>query len=55
VKKPIYTLIPIQLAEQLKTAIYKPILLMREMGLWVKRAKEKDHIDSIIQTAFGQT
>lgn len=47
-------LVPVELAEQLKTAVYKPILLMKEMGLWVKHAKEENHIDSIIQTAFDQ-
>jgi ion channel-forming bestrophin family protein len=47
-------LLPLELAKPIKAAIYKPILLMKEMGLWVKRAKEENHIDSIIQTAFDQ-
>jgi putative membrane protein len=41
-----------ELADKLSPAIYKPIMLMKQMGLWVQRAKEQGKIDSIIQTAF---
>lgn len=42
------------LTEKLKPAIYKPILLMKEMGLWVQKAKEEGKIDTIIQCSFDQ-
>ncbi|WGQ09415.1 bestrophin family ion channel [Pedobacter gandavensis] len=43
-----------ELSEKLKPGIYKPILLMKEMGLWVQKAKEEGKIDTIIQTSFDQ-
>lgn len=39
-------------AVKLKNAQYKPIVLMREMGLWVKQARDKGLIDPISQTAI---
>lgn len=43
-----------ELAEKLKPAIYKPILLMKEMGAWVQKAKEEGKIDTILQSSFDQ-
>lgn len=43
-----------ELSKQLKPAIYKPILLMKEMGLWVQKAKQEGKIDTIIQASFDQ-
>lgn len=40
------------LAEQLSTAKYKPIMLMKEMGTWVQQAKQAGKIDTILQSAF---
>lgn len=42
------------LAKRLSTAIYKPIMLMKEMGLWVQQAKEIGKIDTILQAAFDE-
>ena len=38
--------------EKLKNAHYKPIVMMREMGIWIKHAKHNGLIDSISQTAM---
>lgn len=46
--------LPVEIANTLKGAQYKPILLMREMGLWVKQAREKDLIDPICQAAIDE-
>ncbi|ALL07335.1 hypothetical protein AQ505_18690 [Pedobacter sp. PACM 27299] len=43
-----------ELTEKLKPAIYKPILLMKEMGAWVQKAKEEGKIDTILQSSFDQ-
>ncbi|MBC8984354.1 hypothetical protein H9X96_01040 [Pedobacter sp. N36a] len=43
-----------ELSESLKPAIYKPILLMKEMGFWVQKAKEEGEIDTIIQHSFDR-
>lgn len=43
-----------ELSEKLKPAIYKPILLMKEMGAWVQKAKEEGKIDTILQSSFDQ-
>lgn len=45
-------LLPGQLSEQLKPVIFKPVLLLKEMGLWVRKAKEEGQIDSIQQASF---
>ncbi len=39
-------------AEQIATAKYKPVMLMKEMAAWVQQAREKDKIDTILQSAF---
>ncbi len=41
-----------ELAQRINNAKYKPIVLMKEMALWVKKAKDRGQIDSIIQGAF---
>lgn len=46
--------LPIDLVNILKEARYKPILLMREMGLWVKQAHDQGLIDPICQTAMDE-
>lgn len=45
-------LLPKQLVEQLKDVQYKPIIILRELGIWVKNAKAENKIDSITQLAF---
>ncbi|OXA98170.1 hypothetical protein B0A75_14590 [Flavobacterium oncorhynchi] len=47
-------LLPKELAEQLKEVQFKPIIILRELGLWVKNAKSEDKIDSITQLAFEE-
>lgn len=37
-----------------KNATYKPVILMKQMGLWLKNAKEQGRIDSITQVAFDE-
>lgn len=41
-----------ELAKRLKGAIYKPIILMKEMGFWVQKAKQEGRIDTILQASF---
>lgn len=45
-------LLPPLLAEKLSNARYKPIMLMKEMGLWVQKAKQEGKIDSMVAVAF---
>jgi putative membrane protein len=40
------------LVQQLQDVKYKPIILMKEMGLWVQKARETGKIDTILQSAF---
>ena len=47
-------LLPKELAEQLKEVQFKPIIILRELGLWVKNAKSENKIDSITQLAFEE-
>nr|WP_295924013.1 bestrophin family ion channel [uncultured Dyadobacter sp.] len=44
--------LPAELAEMLKNARFKPVILMREMGIWVKQAREKGLIEPICQVAI---
>ncbi|WP_291103856.1 MULTISPECIES: bestrophin family protein [unclassified Flavobacterium] len=37
---------------QIKTAVFKPIMILKELGCWVKKAKANGKIDSIIQSSF---
>lgn len=39
-------------AESLKEVRYKPIIILRELGNWIKKAKADGKIDSVTQLAF---
>jgi putative membrane protein len=41
-----------QLVKQLQDVKYKPIILMKEMGSWVQKARETGKIDTILQSTF---
>ncbi|MFH6998838.1 bestrophin family protein [Flavobacterium sp. FlaQc-57] len=45
-------LLPKELVEQLKEVQYKPIIILRELGIWVKNTKLENKIDSVTQLAF---
>ncbi|WP_428229462.1 bestrophin family protein [Flavobacterium sp.] len=47
-------LLPKEFADQLKTIQYKPIIILRELGIWVKSAKAENKIDSVTQLAFEE-
>lgn len=47
-------LLPKELAEQLKEVQFKPVIILRELGIWVKNAKTENKIDSITQLAFEE-
>jgi len=47
-------LLPQDFKEQLKDIHYKPIIILRELGLWVKKAKEEGKIDGMAQLAFEE-
>lgn len=47
-------LLPKELAEQLKEVQFKPVIILRELGNWVKNAKSENKIDSITQLAFEE-
>lgn len=42
------------LAEELKTAVYKPAILIRKMGEWVRQAREQGHVDVFLSASFDQ-
>ncbi|MBB6274409.1 putative membrane protein [Pedobacter cryoconitis] len=42
------------LADKLKPAIYKPAMLLTEMGAWVRRRRLNGELDSILATSFDQ-
>ena len=42
------------LAQQLKDIKYKPVFLLKEMGVWIQHAKLQGKIDSILQAAFEE-
>jgi putative membrane protein len=46
--------LPGPLAERIAPARYKPIMLMREMGLWIQKARNGQHIDAICQAAMDE-
>ena len=46
--------LPATVYHEINQARYKPILIMKAMGSWVKTAKENGQMDSIIQAAFDQ-
>lgn len=47
-------LLPAEFALKLQPAVYKPIIIMKEMGEWVQKAKKEGRIDSIGQAAFDE-
>lgn len=47
-------LLPKEFAEKLKEVQYKPIIILRELGIWVKNAKAENKIDSVTQLAFEE-
>lgn len=47
-------LLPAEFALKLQPAVYKPIIIMKEMGEWVQKAKKEGRIDTIVQTAFDE-
>ncbi|UUW07926.1 hypothetical protein NLG42_17685 [Flavobacterium plurextorum] len=47
-------LLPKELTEQLKEVQFKPVIILRELGIWVKNAKSENKIDSITQLAFEE-
>ncbi|WP_066306083.1 bestrophin family protein [Flavobacterium sp. TAB 87] len=40
--------------QQLQTAVFKPIIILKELGLWINRAKQDGKLDSITQVAFDE-
>lgn len=47
-------LLPADLSRRMQQAIYKPMMILMEIGQWVKTAFEKKEIDSITQAAFDR-
>lgn len=43
-----------EFAAQLKEVRYKPIIILRELGIWVKNAKAENKLDSVTQLAFEE-
>ncbi|MFD2940733.1 bestrophin family protein [Flavobacterium notoginsengisoli] len=43
-----------EFAESLKEVRFKPIIILRELGNWIKKAKAEGKIDSITQLAFEE-
>lgn len=46
--------LPAELAAALKDARFKPVILMREMGVWIKQTRDKELIDPICQVAMDE-
>ncbi|MDN5289038.1 MAG: hypothetical protein JWR38_5312 [Mucilaginibacter sp.] len=44
--------LPEALVTKISGAIFKPVMLMKEMGLWIKESRDENRMDSIIQVAF---
>ena len=42
------------LAHKFETVKFKPVILLKEMALWVKEAKDAGNIDTILQAAFDE-
>lgn len=40
--------------DKLKSVHFKPIIILKELGLWVKKAKEEGKIDGMAQLAFEE-
>jgi len=47
-------LLPTSFAEQLKGFTFKPVIIMKELGLWVGNARTESRIDTIAQVAFDE-
>lgn len=47
-------LLPPQLAEAVYAGRFRPVLLLKEIGRWINRAREEGRIDPIILTAFDR-
>lgn len=47
-------LLPKETTAKLKDVQYKPIVLLRELGIWVKNAKADGKIDTVAQLAFEE-
>lgn len=47
-------LLPKELATQVQPARFKPILLLKEMGIWLQQARAEGRLDSMILTAFDR-
>lgn len=47
-------LLPKEFATELKEVQYKPIIILKALGVWVKNAKSENKIDSITQLAFEE-
>lgn len=47
-------LLPKEFADQLKEVKFKPIIILRELGVWVGNAKWDAKIDSVTQLAFEE-
>lgn len=46
--------LPADLAASLTQARFKPIMIMKQMALWVQEARTKGHIDTILQASFDE-
>ena len=46
--------LPEGLAFRINSAEFQPVMLMKEMALWIKKAKNDGQIDTIIQVAFDE-
>ena len=44
--------LPEAAVNEINNAQYKPIIILKKMGIWVHQAKESGNIDTIIQAAF---
>lgn len=49
-----HRLLPESVAKPLKSVTFKPVMIMKELGLWIKKAKTAGRVDSITQTAMEE-
>ena len=42
------------LAKKIESVKFKPVILLKEMAIWIKEAKDVGNIDSILQSAFDE-
>ncbi|QNF35765.1 hypothetical protein HUW51_07575 [Adhaeribacter swui] len=45
-------LLPTSLATSIQKGQYKPIRILKELGIWIQQRKQEGHIDSVTETAF---